>query len=34
MVLALTIDFQVKMAQATTETVALQNFTVVRYPAQ
>ena len=34
MVPPLTIDFQVKMAQATTETVALQNFTVVRYPAQ
>ena len=28
------IDFQVKMAQATSETVALRNFTVVRYPAQ
>jgi hypothetical protein len=34
MVPPLTIDFQVKMAQATSETVALQNFTVVRYPAQ
>jgi hypothetical protein len=34
MVPPLIIDFQVKMAQATTETVALRNFTVVRYPAQ
>jgi len=31
---ALTIDFQVKMASATSETVTLENFTVVRYPAQ
>jgi hypothetical protein len=30
----LTIDFQVKMLQATSETVSLRNFTVVRYPAQ
>jgi len=29
-----TIDFQVKMAEATSETVELRNFTVVRYPAQ
>jgi hypothetical protein len=28
------IDFQAKMLQATTETVTLRNFTVVRYPAQ
>jgi len=28
------IDFQVKMAATTTETVTLQNFTVLRYPAQ
>jgi len=31
---AMTIDFQSKMLQATTETVTLRNFTVVRYPAQ
>jgi hypothetical protein len=30
----LTINFQVKMLQATSETVTLRNFTVVRYPAQ
>jgi hypothetical protein len=29
-----TIDFQVKMALATSETVTLRNFTVVRYPAR
>ena len=34
MVPPLTIDFQAKMAQTTAETVALLNFTVVRYPAQ
>ena len=28
------IDFQAQMLQATTETVTLRNFTVVRYPAQ
>ncbi len=31
---ALTIDFQAQMVQATTESVTLRNFTVVRYPAQ
>jgi hypothetical protein len=31
---AFTVDFQAKMAQATSETVSLRNFTVVRYPAQ
>ena len=31
---ALTINFQAKMLQATSETVTLRNFTVVRYPAQ
>jgi hypothetical protein len=31
---AMTIDFQAQMLQATTETVTLRNFTVVRYPAQ
>lgn len=31
---AVTIQFQGQMAQATTETVALRNFTVIRYPAQ
>jgi hypothetical protein len=30
----LTINFQAKMTLTTTETVALQNYTVVRYPAQ
>jgi hypothetical protein len=30
---ALTINFQMKMAQTTTDTVTLTNFTVVRYPA-
>lgn len=30
---ALTINFQMRMAQATSDTVALNNFTVVRYPA-
>lgn len=30
----LKVDFQVKMLQTTSETVTLQNFTVVRYPAQ
>jgi hypothetical protein len=30
----LTINFQAKMLQATSETVTLRNFTVVRYPAQ
>ena len=33
-VASLTINFQVKMLQATSETVTLRNFTVVRYPAQ
>ena len=28
------VDFQAQMLQATTETVTLRNFTVVRYPAQ
>jgi hypothetical protein len=28
------VDFQVKMIQATSETVSLRNYTVVRYPAQ
>lgn len=31
---AMTIDFQAKMLQATSETVTLRNFTVVRYPVQ
>lgn len=30
----LTVSFQGKMASATTETVVLRNFTVIRYPAQ
>ena len=30
----LTIDFRAKMLQATSKTVTLRNFTVVRYPAQ
>jgi hypothetical protein len=30
---ALTINFQMKMAQTTTDTISLTNFTVVRYPA-
>ncbi len=30
---ALTINFQMKMAQTTTDTITLTNFTVVRYPA-
>ena len=30
----LKVDFQVKMLQATGETITLRNFTVVRYPAQ
>jgi len=34
MVPPLTINFWVKMQQATSETVALRNSTVVRYPAQ
>lgn len=31
---ALTVDFQAKMLQTTSESITLRNFTVVRYPAQ